>query len=260
MTPAKRGTFDPLADGYDDVATSAIGRHYRGRIHEIVRRHTPEQAMVLDIGCGTGIDAAWLAEAGHDVLAIDASAEMVALASKRLDPFTTAMVKQHDIDHLDQSDISGPFDLVLANFGVVNCCGDLARFGRWLEAALSDTGVAVLVTMAPICPPELLQAVLSINRELLGRRRSANAATYAGIPIRYLSAHGLTAELGSGLELLDARSLGVVLPTFEQRRLVEGRPRLLACLGRLDRMLGSPAAALATGDHHVAIVSKPRRP
>lgn len=259
MTPDHRGTFDPLADGYDDVAISDLGRHYRNRVHDIVLRHIPQPARVLDIGCGTGIDAAWLAEVGHEVLAIDASAEMVAYASKRLESFETATAKEQDMHHLDRSDISGPFDLVLANFGVVNCCQDLARFGRWLESALAETGAAVLVTMAPICPPELVHGALTMNRELLGRRRSSNETMYAGIPVRYLSATGLTAELGSGLQLLDARSFGVVLPTFEQRHIVEARPKLLALLARLDKAFGSPAVGLKTGDHHVAIVSRRRR-
>lgn len=40
-------------------------------------------ARVLDLGCGPGLDAEHVARSGHDVLAVDASASMVALAGER---------------------------------------------------------------------------------------------------------------------------------------------------------------------------------
>ncbi len=258
MTPVDPGAFDPFSGGYDDVANSALGLHYRRRVAQIVDRHLPDNARVLDLGCGTGIDAARLAAAGHDVLAVDGSAEMVARAKKRLDEFGNAEVQQQGMDTIGQSDISGPFDLVLANFGVVNCCQDLPRFGRWLASTIDQAGLAILVTMAPICPPELLQGLVTGNRDLLARRRSAepegSGSIYGGVPVRYFSATGLVRALGAGLVLEDARALGVVLPTFEQRRLVEDRPRLLRGLGAADRLLGNPMVGLATGDHHVAVI------
>jgi SAM-dependent methyltransferase len=265
MAPPDPAAFDPLASGYDDVALSALGVHYRRRVDQIVDRHLPPNARILDVGCGTGIDAARLVAAGHEVIAVDGSAEMVAKAAERF--AGRVEVRQQDVNTIDQSDLTGPFDLVLANFGVVNCCNDLPRFGRWLASAIDQSGLAILVTMAPICPPELLQGLLSRNRSLLRRRRPAAAdadrdgdmaggASYVGVPVRYLSAKALVTVLGADLVLEDARALGVVLPTFEQRRVVADRPGLLRWLGAADRMLGSPMVDLAIGDHHVAVIGR----
>ncbi|MEM7321488.1 MAG: methyltransferase domain-containing protein [Actinomycetota bacterium] len=293
-SPFRPGVFDPLAAGYDDVAQSTLGVHYRNRVAAVIDRHVGPGARVLDIGCGTGIDAARLSAAGHRVVAIDASGEMVVRTRSRgvadvyqrdLDTLPAADPRPHGsegpegldgagegtdavVDQVGDAALAGPFDLVLANFGVVNCSRDLPRFGRWLVANLDPDGVAVLVTMAPVCPPELLQGVVTGNGALLRRRRRSRQAAdgtatafgdpYAGMPVRYHSAGRLVAALGGGLELVDARAIGVALPTFEQRRVVQNRPRLLRALGLVDRLLGSPAVGLAMGDHHIAVVGRRR--
>lgn len=43
----------------------------------------PPQASVLDLGCGPGLESAWLASKGHSVIGIDYSREMIRLAKKR---------------------------------------------------------------------------------------------------------------------------------------------------------------------------------
>jgi 2-polyprenyl-3-methyl-5-hydroxy-6-metoxy-1,4-benzoquinol methylase len=71
---------DQFLDHYDTL---------RGRVREeIVRRHLSEIVLdvtkrplrVVDIGCGDGRDAVWLAEQGHDVLALDPAESMVEAA------------------------------------------------------------------------------------------------------------------------------------------------------------------------------------
>lgn len=261
MTEAAQA-FDPLAMTYDQVALSALGRHYRDRVSAAVDQLIEPGSRVLDLGCGTGIDAERLTAAGHVVTAVDGSPAMVAETQARLGQ--RAVVLHQDINSLDQSDLGPRFDLVLANFGVINCCHDLPRFGRWLDRSLTPFGVAVLVTMAPICPPELIQGVVGRNRLLFGRRRAGGqvdrGSGYADLEVRYHSARGLfdamTVGSGAGLVLRHATALGVVLPTIEQRRLVEARPRLLSALAVIDRAVGGLAARTPLGDHQIVVIGR----
>jgi SAM-dependent methyltransferase len=57
---------------------------------------------VLDAGCGPGVYAEWLAEHGAEVLGLDASPKMVALATKRVGGKAT----------IRQADIGQPFDFL----------------------------------------------------------------------------------------------------------------------------------------------------
>jgi len=65
---------------------AGFGFWARGATPGIVRRLRGagiESGLVVDLGCGSGIAARLLADAGYDVLGIDVSEEMVALARER---------------------------------------------------------------------------------------------------------------------------------------------------------------------------------
>jgi len=70
--------------------------------------------------------------------------------------------------------------------------------------------------------------------------------------VRYLVPRDVSAVL-SDFEVEAVSSLGLVLPTYQQRAAVEGRPRLLRTLARLDRVLARPAGRLGAGDHWLGV-------
>ena len=68
---------------YDANATAIAERYERtnmSSLHRILTTHFPQGASILEIGCGSGRDAAFLQSSGFDVHGIDASAEMVRIA------------------------------------------------------------------------------------------------------------------------------------------------------------------------------------
>ena len=62
------------ADRYEAADMSAL--------HRLLLRHLPERCRVLEIGCGSGRDAAFLLSHGYDVTATDASPAMLTLAAQ----------------------------------------------------------------------------------------------------------------------------------------------------------------------------------
>lgn len=85
--------------GEDFSDPSVVGRYLnhltsaRGVVRtEVTRRHLSEVALregvglqVVDIGCGDGRDALWLASLGHAVVGVDPSEEMIEHAYENLD-------------------------------------------------------------------------------------------------------------------------------------------------------------------------------
>jgi ubiquinone/menaquinone biosynthesis C-methylase UbiE len=76
-TPAATLAFDRLAPEYDALANGEIFQLLRRRTHETFARRFRPGARVLEIGCGTGLDTAFLANAGVRVVACDPSEAMV---------------------------------------------------------------------------------------------------------------------------------------------------------------------------------------
>ena len=257
VTMSALEVFDAHAAGYDAVAESDLGVALRRRVHEVLEPFVGPGTRVIDLGCGTGIDAEHLGSLGAEVRASDGSAEMVEIASRRCAAHPAVTVAQADAAEFDPGDSWA--DLVLANFGVPNCMGDPAVFGARLAQALRPGGRAIMVTMPRWCPTELAMGVARRDRDLL-RRRSPDSRTdrsYQGLDIRYHSASGLAKAFAPHLRLVNAEGLGVVLPPFEQRGWVEDRPGLLSALDRIDRAIAPIAARCGVGDHQIAVFERP---
>ena len=79
--------MNPSIGWYEAHAREAAERYERAdsaRLHAWVEDFLPqERAAVLDVGAGSGRDAAWLASKGHDVVAIEPAAAMRKEARRR---------------------------------------------------------------------------------------------------------------------------------------------------------------------------------
>jgi SAM-dependent methyltransferase len=120
-------TCDPIADvyplamedilkGYAAAATPAFVAAYdelsSEHIYEHVQDLFPAQsAKVVDIGAGTGRDAAWFAKASHSVLAVEPVAELRE-AGKALHPSANIDWLDDRLPELKNLKKYGPFDLV----------------------------------------------------------------------------------------------------------------------------------------------------
>ena len=70
--------YDRLAPSYDeDIGANLIGTRMRQVFRKALLRVFKPGQRVFEIGCGTGIDALFLARHGLDVVATDISREMV---------------------------------------------------------------------------------------------------------------------------------------------------------------------------------------
>jgi malonyl-CoA O-methyltransferase len=100
----------------------------------------------LDLGCGTGRHARWLARAGARVVAIDFSAGMLAQARAKIDPSRV---------HFGVADLNQPLPLAPRSFGLVvsglvlEHLRDLDHFFHEVRHMLEPSGRAVVSAMHP---------------------------------------------------------------------------------------------------------------
>lgn len=242
--------FDASADAYDDVAGSALGRELRARVHAQLRPLIESTTNVLDLGCGTGLDLERVLSLGpRSAVGVDVSGSMLALARRRV---PDAMLHRHDLASGlgDQAMDRGPFDVVYSNFGVWNCIPDPGALVADLRRVTTADAHLVVVVMGRRCPADWL-ALLARRG---GRRRSGGPVRGDGAAtdVFYRSPDELAAQLAPAFTLRSVRGLGWALPTFEHRRLLEARPRILRSLAALDAAGAPLAGRFGIGDHYTA--------
>jgi ubiquinone/menaquinone biosynthesis C-methylase UbiE len=115
--------FDAGADAYDGLVGANPGYHRHLRM-SAQRMELPDGGRglrLLDIGCGTGAStAALLRAAPHaEIVAVDGSAGMLAVARRKPWPATVSFVHSR-VEDLADAGVEGPFDGVLAAYLVRN--------------------------------------------------------------------------------------------------------------------------------------------
>lgn len=142
-TSSVRAGYDRWAAVYDHDANPlpALEEHY---VREAVG--DPRGLSVLDLGCGTGRHAGWLASAGAIVTAVDFSEGMLAEARRKYAGAAVRFVV-HDL-HEPLPFPGGIFDLVVSGL-VLEHLRDLDAFFGEARRVLRPAGRAVISAMHP---------------------------------------------------------------------------------------------------------------
>jgi SAM-dependent methyltransferase len=257
--------FDAVADEYDARFTdSLIGRAQRESVwREMDLRFQPGQ-RVLEINCGTGVDALRLATRGIQVLACDASKEMVALARRRL---RGSARRNHvefrtlEIERLGQLEEEGPFDGVLSNFAGLNCVADLAGVAHDLAQLVRPGGKAILCLFGRCCLWEMLWYTLrgdlkKVFRRLQNKSIVANLAPGHSVLVRYPSVGSLRRCFWPYFRLVSWKGTGVAVPPSYLEHWAVRFPRLFKLAARVDPLLGRCPGLRGLADHVVVVFER----
>jgi SAM-dependent methyltransferase len=186
--------FDAVAEQYDtDFTSLPAARELRQRVWRHLAGFTPGQ-RVLELGCGTGEDALWLAARGVSVLATDVSEGMLAQARRKAAGHPLISFERQDATALS---LHGTFDGAYANFGVLNCVRDLGELGQRLGNVLRPGALFVAVVMPPFCLWETIAFGLRGDFSRATRRWRPTTARIGGAaqPVWYPSAGRVRREL-----------------------------------------------------------------
>jgi ubiquinone/menaquinone biosynthesis C-methylase UbiE len=138
--------YDSVADWYDQqVAWSTAAA-----APLIARLAGRGSGWCLDVGCGTGVHLAALAEAGWSVVGVDASADQLRMARRRAGPGVAGLV-QADAARLPFP--SGSCPLVVSAFthtDVEDFTSLVREARRILEVAASSTSASIRALLAPL--------------------------------------------------------------------------------------------------------------
>ena len=258
MTVAQ--AFDRLAPSYDSLTGGEAFRHQRRQTHEAFARWLAPGCRVLEIGCGTGIDTAFLAVAGLRVIACDPSQEMLSRTKRRLasaDVGDRAGILSCGLEELpkflDALDHGEGFDAVISNFGALNCVRSLAPLGVIARRHLRPGGAIVLGLMGRACLWESLYFAARGRPELAGRRRQDQVVVpVAGVnvPTFYHRTRDVRDVLGPAFTLDAVIGVGVMVPPpYLEARWQQVPVPIRRATAGLDRVVASWPILNQLGDH-----------
>ena len=216
--------FDGIAVHYDAIFTeSPIGRAQRSSVWEELASLFPRGSHVLEIGCGTGVDACFLAELGVSVTACDRSREMVRMAELQVSScssrFQNAFVlpramAAEQIGTLDRAHL---FDGAFSNFGALNCVPDLHKFSEDLAAVLKRRAQVGLCLMGPCCAWEMAWFLMHAQWRRAFRRLTPHVvAAHVGecgvISVRYPTVREMKRIFAPKFRLKGVKGVGLLVP------------------------------------------------
>ena len=195
--------FDRLAPTYDTLVSSDAFLHQRAQTHAAFRRWLKPGFRILEVGCGTGLDTAFLAALGARVVASDPSDEMLSRTKRRV---ATAGVGdrvgilscglQELPQFLDALDHAEGFDAIVSNFGALNCVATLDPLRTVSDRHLRPGGAVILGLIGRTCLWETLYFTARGERAKAARRRMANVAVAVAGVDRIAASWPLLNQLG----------------------------------------------------------------
>jgi SAM-dependent methyltransferase len=256
LNPAA-AAFDAIASGFDERfgAWESVAAQRRVIRSALLREFSPA-ARILEIGGGTGEDAAFLAARGFRVLLTDPSPAMVDIAQAKLAPVgaRAQLAAAEEMEAFaDRQLAASPelFDGAFSNFAPLNCVDDLRPFARGLSRLLKPQSLAMLVIFGTLCPGEMITEVLRGRPHLALRRlhRGQMPARLSGRQFHVVyHRRGAVERAFAPWFVLEKRlGVGVMVPPSAAEPWITQHPRLLAVLEALDRVISRPLALF--GDH-----------
>lgn len=159
-----RDAFDSVAADYDgDRGNNGAIQDMRAEMWRWLDAIFPRPSRLLDLGCGTGLDAVRMAQAGHHITATDWSAAMIGRTADRarregLSQNLLALnIGTHELERLPEAEA---YDGAYSNLGALNCVPQLGDVAQQCGRLLKPGGRLVFTVIGRICPWEITHYLL----------------------------------------------------------------------------------------------------
>ncbi len=262
--------FDSVAEGYDNGFTnSVVGKAQRDLVWnylEKILRNQPD-AKVLELNCGTGEDARWMAEKGATVLATDVSSRMVQISKLKMDSSELqqkVVCRQMDVNNIDAVIGMDKFDIIFSNFGGLNCI-EPEQFDNLLQyqlpSLLNKNGKMIFVVMPTFCLWESFYHTLLLKRKNIFRRFSnkpleASIGSGETIQTWYYSPNWIKKHLPGNIELQSVKPIGFFVPPSYLNHFFSRRAGFFNILQRMEKKVSNLQLLASASDHYLIHLQK----
>lgn len=256
--------FDSVAADYDGPrGNNAAIQDMRDEMWRWLDASFAPNSRLIDLGCGTGLDAVHLARQGHHVTATDWSPQMVQRTRDRAAQASlpgSVQALPIGAQELHRLPGQGDYDGAYSNLGPLNCVPDLAALSAECARLLKPGGQMVFTVIGRYCPWEMWHYARQRRWARLKIRfaRETVAVGMNGHTIwtRYFTPAEFYRPFAEHFELAQVRGLCVFVPPPYLTGLKDKHPQWQERLWRLDRRVAGWPLLRNLGDHFLIVLRK----
>lgn len=262
--------FDHIAVDYDDGFTnSIIGKAQRSLVWNYLQPflENKNDIKVLELNCGTGEDAKWMAQFGANILATDVSINMVQITNAKVEAHNLkqqVVCKQMDVNKIDAIVGIEKFDIIFSNFGGLNCIepkklDSLLQYE--LPSLLSKNGKMIFVVMPTFCLWESFYHAITLKRKNIFRRFSSKplmASLSKDVTIKtwYYSPRWMKNHAASNMQVKLVKPIGFFIPPSYLNNFFTKRMSTFKLLQRMEKWITNRQLLATASDHYLIHLQK----
>ncbi len=260
--------FDATAKAYDEEFTyTATGSLQRQRVYHHLKPLLQQKKIstILELNCGTGEDALWLARQGYEVLATDISSEMIGILNQKIKQEGLTKIKTAILAIEDLENLKGQysFDLIFSNFGGFNCISpsQWQKMGAIFSDLLTTKGVLIAVIMSKNCWWE--KFYFTLKRQFnTAKRRQQNTAVAARLDAHtfvdtwYYNPKEFYNFMAAEFDYQAAQPIGWLLPPSYLDPWFRNKKGLLNLFYKIEKRIPQGDFWAATADHFLLQLQK----
>lgn len=256
-----KASFDAEAIHYDTNFTlTHIGKAQRNMVYYHIKKYINKPLNILEINCGTGEDAIWLAKQNHKVTATDISENMIARAKSKSNCKNLTFLPI-DCLTIHQNFGKNSFDFLFSNFGGLNCLTqkELSQFFENIASILQPKSKLALVIMPKNTLWEQGYFILKGKFSEAFRRKKEKAIAVVSnetISTYYYNPKDIVHLAKHNFKCIENKPIGFFIPPSYLEPFVKKNQLAFRILKKLDNWIKNLSFLSKYSDHYVIVLEK----
>jgi SAM-dependent methyltransferase len=232
--------WDVAAQTYEKAFVDTLtGRLWRAAVWTELDRAFPPGSRVLEMNCGTGVDAIHLAKRGVAVCACDISPAMIERARNSASAAGLDGLLQFRVlptEDLNRIPVHERFAGAFSNFSGLNCVSDLSAVSQTLAARLSPGSVVLLCMLGPSMKWERFWRIVQ-RRVGKVEKQDPQSRIPRSFQVTRYSCREVAAALQPWFHLRRRKGIGIFVPPAFLDTTAARFPKIIRTLAALERVV-----------------------
>ncbi len=245
---------------FDDLCKeNKLSEYLRSNFRNEVIEQSKPGSSILELNCGTGMDAVFFSGKNRYILATDNAPGMINQLNKKVDDLNLhEKIKTLHCSFHDIHTIQDKFDHIISNFGGLNCTDHLDKVLLQFSPLLNAGGKVTLMVMPKICPWELVMLFKGKFATAFRRFKKETPAHIEGVKFNcyYYNPNYITRNLKKEFNLLTLKGVFITVPPEFYLNFVERYPKLFKTLSKIDSAICKFFPFTYCCDHYLITLQK----